>query len=179
MQVRDAAAGDAAAIAAIYNAAVRGTTAIWNETPVDAADRAAWIADRQGAGFAVVVAAEPGRGPGGGVVGYAAFGPFRAFDGYRHTVEHSVYVRADRQGAGIGAALMAALIARARAQGRHAMVGAVEAGNAASIRLHERLGFAAVGRMPQVGAKFGRWLDLALLQLTLDDRPEPPGGGGA
>lgn len=172
MQVREAGPGDAGAIAEIYNDAVRRTTAIWNETEVDAANRAAWMAERQGAGFPVLAAVDEA----GGVVGYASFGAFRAFEGYRHTVEHSVYVRADARGAGIGAELMRALIARARAAGKHAMVGAIEAGNAASIRLHERLGFVAVGRMPQVGAKFGRWLDLALLELVLDDRAAPPGG---
>lgn len=69
--------------------------------------------------------------------------------------------------------LMTALIERARADGMHVMIGGIESGNAASIALHERLGFREVGRMPQVGAKFGRWLDLSMLQLVLDDRPAP------
>lgn len=107
------------------------------------------------------------------VVGYASYGPFRAFDGYRGTVEHSVYVRTDLRGGGRGRALLSALILRARAQGLHVMVAAIEAENNASIILHQRLGFAAVGLMPQVGQKFGRWLDLLLMQLRLDDRPQP------
>lgn len=168
MEIRDAKAEDAAGIAAIYNDAVATTTAIWNDVTVDAENRAAWIAARQGAGFPVLVAVE-----GEVVLGYAAFGDFRAFDGYLGTVEHSVYVAASARGAGLGRALLAALIPRARGMGKHAMVGAIEAGNAASIRLHLSLGFVQVGLMPQVGQKFGRWLDLALLQLTLDDRPAP------
>lgn len=168
MQVRDATPADAAAIAAIYNHAVRQTTAIWNDTAVDAANRAAWIADRQSSGFAVIVAEDAGA-----VLGYGAFGPFRAFDGFRLSVEHSVYVAPGAQGRGIGRALLAALIARARGQGRHVMVGAIEAGNVASLALHRALGFAESGRMPQVGQKFGHWLDLVLMQLILDDRGAP------
>ena len=109
------------------------------------------------------------------MLGYASFGDWRAFDGYRHTVEHSVYVRSDRRGGGIGTALMRVLIARARALGKHVMVAGIEAGNAGSIALHERLGFERVGLMPQVGTKFGRWLDLAFLQLVLDARSDPDG----
>ena len=175
MQIRDAAARDIGGIAAIYNDAVANTTAIWNETVVDAANRSAWLAERTRQGYPVLVAVEDD----GTVLGYASFGDWRAFDGYRHTVEHSVYVRGDRRRGGVGVALMTALIDRARALGKHAMIGGIEAGNAPSIRLHERLGFRQVGLLPQVGAKFGRWLDLAFLQLTLDDRASPEGASGA
>lgn len=169
MQIRDAVDADAPAIAAIYNDAVVNTTAIWNEVQVDAANRVGWMEDRRRLGYPVLVAVD-----GDGIVmGYASFGDWRAFDGYRHTVEHSVYVRTDRRGGGIGKALMQALIARARDIGKHVMVAAIEAGNQGSIALHEALGFQRTGLMPQVGMKFGRWLDLAFLQLILDDRPTP------
>lgn len=167
--IRNAVAGDAPGIAHIYNDAVAHTTAIWNEQTVDAADRAAWTVGRQAAGLPVLIAA----GPAGEVLGYASYGPWRAFDGYRHTVEHSVYVREDHRGQGIGASLLQVLIERARDAGMHAMVGAIEASNSGSIALHAKLGFVQVGVLPQVGEKFGRWLDLALLQLTLDGRPTP------
>ena len=170
MHIRDAGQGDITGITAIYNDAVARSTAIWNETTVDAANRLAWLADRQRTGYPVLVAVDPD----GEVLGYASFGDWRAFDGYRHTVEHSVYVRADRRGHGIGRALLVALIERARGIGKHVMVAGIEAGNLPSIRLHESLGFEAVGLLRQVGAKFGTWLDLAFLQLTLDDRPVPP-----
>lgn len=168
--IRDAVDSDAAAIAAIYNDAVVNTTSIWNEVQVDGANRVAWMADRRRLGYPVLVAVDGD----GAVLGYASFGDWRAFDGYRHTVEHSVYVRADRRGGGIGRALLTALIAAARSIGKHVMVAAIEAGNAGSIALHERLGFRQTGLMPQVGMKFGRWLDLAFLQLILDDSPTPP-----
>ncbi|SOB94934.1 GNAT family N-acetyltransferase [Rhodobacter maris] len=166
--IRHATPLDAAAIAAIYNAAVRETTAIWNEVEVDAENRVAWMNARAAEGFPVLVVEEEGS-----ICGYASYGPFRAFDGYRATVEHSVYVRADKRGGGRGRALLTAVIDHARTAGRHVMVAAIEAGNAPSIALHEKLGFARVGVMAQVGQKFGRWLDLALLQLVLDDRPQP------
>ncbi len=168
MDIRDATTGDLAGIMAIYNQAVAQTTAIWNETQVDLANRAAWLADRQRAGYPVLVASR-----GDEVLGYASFGDWRAFDGYRHTVEHSVYVRTDQHGAGIGNALMLALIERARGMGKHVMVAGIEAGNTGSIRLHEKLGFTQSGFLPQVGTKFSKWLDLAFLQLQLDERDDP------
>lgn len=166
--IRDAEPEDAEAIAAIYNTAVRETTAIWNDVEVDALNRAEWLMARQAQGLPVLVLDE-----GGVVTGYASYGPFRAFDGYRATVEHSVYIRADRRGGGRGKALLNALIDYARAEERHVLVGAIESGNTASIALHARLGFQEIGVMPQVGQKFGRWLDLTLMQLTLDDRESP------
>lgn len=169
MHIRDAVAADIEGITAIYNHAVAHTTAIWNDQVVDTDNRVAWRAERQRLGYPVLVAV----GDGGAVLGYASFGDWRAFDGYRHTVEHSVYVRHDVRGQGIGEKLMQALIARARAIGKHVMVAGIEAGNATSIRLHRKLGFAEVGLLPQVGMKFGQWLDLAFLQLILDNRSTP------
>lgn len=163
MTIRDAHAGDAGAIAAIYNDAVEHTTAIWNETVVDAENRRAWLTDRQAAGFPVLVAVDGA----GAVIGYASYGPWRAFDGYRHTVEHSVYVRGDQRGRGVGERLLRTLIDRAQGSGVHVLVAGIEAGNAASIRLHERLGFDDAGTLREVGTKFGRWLDLTFMQLTL------------
>ncbi len=169
MEIRDAASADVAGITAIYNDAVENTTAIWNATRVDVANREAWLGDRERAGYPVLVAVDGD----GAVLGYASFGDWRAWEGYRHTVEHSVYVRADQRGKGIGKALMLALIERARSLGKHVMVAGIEAGNAGSIALHEKLGFEAVGLLKQVGMKFGSWLDLAFLQLTLDERATP------
>ena len=171
-ELRDAIASDttdAAGIALIYNDAVAHGTAIWNERLVNAAERQAWISARQAAGWPVLVAVDPQ----GRVLGYGSFADFRAFDGYRHTVEHSVYVSTQARGQGLGITLMEALIAAAKAQGLHVMVAGIDASNAVSIRLHERLGFAQTGLLPQVGMKFGRWLDLAFLQLQLDQAPTP------
>lgn len=169
VQIRDANVNDAEGIAAIYNDAVLNTTAIWNETVVDTANRAKWMADRQSMGYPVLVAVADD----GAVLGYASFGDWRAFDGYRHTVEHSVYVDRNQRGAGIGKALMVALIERARAAGKHVMVAGIEAGNVASIQLHYQLGFVQSGFLKEVGTKFGKWLDLAFLQIQLDARTVP------
>lgn len=166
--IRNADEADLPAIRDIYNAAVRDTTAIWNDVEVDLADRLDWFRQRRSVGFPVLVAER-----GGSIVGYAACGPFRPQFGYRTTVEHSVYVAEDARGGGIGRTLMLALMDRLGDAGQHVMVGAVDATNKASIALHLSLGFAEVGRMPQVGQKFGRWLDLVLLQRLLDDRPVP------
>lgn len=168
MHIRQATAADIPAISEIYNHAVANTTAIWNDKLVDVENRLAWLADRQKSNYPVLVAELDDE-----VIGYASFGDWRAFDGYRHTVEHSVYVRHDRRGAGTGKSLMLALIDAARALGKHVMVAGIEAGNTGSIKLHEALGFSQVGFMPEVGTKFGRWLDLAFLQLRLDARQDP------
>ena len=164
MTIQDAREADLPGILAIYNDAVLHTTAIWNETEVDLANRQAWMAERRAAGFPVLVAQDAT----GAVLGYASYGTWRSIEGFRHSVEHSVYVRADQRGQGLGPALLVALIERARAARLHVMVAAIERENAASIRLHERLGFVVTGQMPQVGRKFGRWLDLTFMQLILE-----------
>ncbi|VVE43228.1 GNAT family N-acetyltransferase [Pandoraea nosoerga] len=161
--VRDATDADLAAIRDIYNEAVEHTTAIWNDVLVDIENRREWLAARARRGYPVIVAERDGE-----VLGYASFGDWRAFDGYRHTVEHSIYVDRRARGAGLGETLMRELIARARAVGVHVMIAAIEAQNAPSIRLHEKLGFRVVGTFGEVGTKFGRWLDLTCMELRLD-----------
>lgn len=160
--IRAAAEADLEAIRDIYNHAVEHTTAIWNEVLIDVDNRRAWLELRRAKGFPVLVAERAGK-----VAGYASYGDWRAFDGYRHTVEHSVYVDKDCRGAGIGKLLMQALIDHARASDKHVMIAAIEAKNTPSIALHERLGFRLVGIHQEVGQKFGRWLDLAMMELKL------------
>lgn len=164
MIVRAAVESDLPIILEIYNDAVLNTTAIWNETLVDLDNRKAWLLDRQSKSFPVLVSVNNE----GQVTGYASFGDWRAFEGYRHTVEHSVYVHKTARGGGIGKMLMLALIEKARELGKHVMVAGIESGNEASIRLHEKLGFQAVGHLPEVGTKFGKWLDLTFMQIVLD-----------
>jgi L-amino acid N-acyltransferase YncA len=157
--IDDAAEADLPAILEIYNDVIATSTAVYSETPVDLEDRRAWFRARTSQGYPVLVARDAT-----GVVGYATFGDFRAWPGYRFTVEHSVHVRADRRGRGIGPRLVAALVPRAQALGKHVMIGGIDAANAASIRMHERLGFERTAHMKQVGWKFGRWLDLVFMQ---------------
>lgn len=167
--IRDALEADLLGILDIYNDAVLNTTAIWNEQAIDLANRKAWFDARQVQGYPILVIVDAQNE----VLGYASFGDWRPFDGFRHTVEHSVYVRADQRGSGLGPQLMHALIERARRCDKHIMVAAIESGNAASVALHERLGFAITGQMAQVGTKFGRWLDLTFMQLNLTPGAAP------
>ena len=160
--IRDATEADLPTIMDIYNDAVASTTAIWNDVQADLANRQDWFSARKARGLPVLVV-----DVGGAVAGYASYGDWRAFEGFRNTVEHSVYVHKDHRGAGIGRDLMQALVERAGQGGIHVMVACVEAGNAASIRLHESLGFRNVGTFSEVGEKFGRWLDLTCLELRI------------
>ena len=162
MQVRDAVERDGPAILAIHNEVVATSTAIYSETPSTLDERLAWLRGRIQAGYPVIVSEDES-----GVTGYASFGPFRDRPGYRFTVEHSVYTRADRRGCGVGHVLMAELIVRAVAMGMHVMIAGVDAENTASLRFHERLGFERVAHFKEVGYKFGRWLDLVFLQRRL------------
>ena len=163
--IRDAAEADLPGIMDIYNDAVANTTAIWNEAVVDIENRRAWFTARRERGFPVLVAVR-----GRQVLGYASYGDWRAFDGYRHTVEHSVYVQKDARGTGTGKRLLKALIDRASFNGIHVMIAGIEAENTASIKLHEKLGFRVVGRFSEVGIKFGRWLDLTCMELKVPAR---------
>jgi L-amino acid N-acyltransferase YncA len=171
--IRDAVADDVAAISGLYNALIASTTVAWNETMEPLEERRAWLVRQQSASNPVLVAEV-----GGAVVGFASYDDFRdseKWPGYRFTVEHTIHVARDHWGAGIGRDLVEALIARAVVHGKHVMVGALDADNVDSLRFHERLGFHEVGRLPELGFKFGRWLDLVLVQRRLGDGD----GGGA
>jgi phosphinothricin acetyltransferase len=168
LEVVPAGAADVPAILAILNDAIRDTTAVWYADPKSEDEIRTWWETRTRDGFPVLVARRDGA-----VVGYATYGPFRAWPGYRATVELSIYVTTAAQRTGVGRTLLAALMDRARADGLHAMVGGIEAGNEASLALHRELGFREVARMPEVGQKFGRWLTLVFMQAVLDQRPLP------
>jgi len=165
--VRDTASRDLPEITAIFNALLGSTTYEWSERLHTVAERAEWLAECSAAGRPALVAVERDE-----VVGCASYGDFRdtaRWPGYRPTVEQSIHVRQDCWNRGIGRALVEALVDRARAEGRHAMVAAIDASNLRSIGFHERLGFSEVGRMPEIGEKFGRRLDLVLMQRLLAD----------
>lgn len=167
MIVRPATTADAAAIGSLLNAFLSTTTIEWTDTPRTTDSTLEWLEEHE----TVVVAEERGE-----VVGVAAFGWFRDAvkrPGYRFTVENTIHVHQDHWGSGVGQSLMDALVDAARDSGKHTMVAAIDGANEGSIRFHQRLGFVEVARMPQIGAKFGRWLDLVLLQLRLDDRSAP------
>jgi len=165
VRLRDADVDDAAAISALYNATVSTTTVAWTEEHESAAARREWLVTQRAAGHPVLVAEAEGR-----VIGFASYGEFRnatKWPGYRFTVEHTIHIDATHQGAGVGGMLLEALVERASAARLHVMIGAIDGENDGSIRFHERHGFATVAHLPQVGFKFGRWLDLVLVQRTL------------
>jgi L-amino acid N-acyltransferase len=160
--VRAARENDVPAIADILNEAIANSLATWMHRPFSLEDRYEWFLARQREKFPVLVAEIDGA-----IAGYASFGPFRAYDGYARTVEHSVYIHRDFRRRGLGRALMAPLIDISRQRGDHVMVGAIGLPNDASVALHAQLGFVEVGRMPEVGWKFDAWRDLLLMQKIL------------
>jgi L-amino acid N-acyltransferase YncA len=159
----EATEADLPALLAIFNDVVATSTAIYQDAPASLEERTAWWRARRDGGFPVLVA----RADDGATIGYASYGPFHERSGYAGTVEHTVMLAAEARGRGLGSALVAALLERAAHEGLHAMIGLVDGENTGSIRMHERLGFVEVGRLPEVGRKFGRWLDLVYLQHRL------------
>ncbi|GAD81435.1 N-acetyltransferase family protein [Nocardia asteroides NBRC 15531] len=167
MFVRDADKADLPAVLAIHNTNIAESTAIWDTDQVELDDRLSWFADRTAAGMPILVAEIDGE-----VAGYASYGQWRPKTGYRFTVENSVYVDDRFQRRGVATALLTELVARATESGRvHAMIAAIESGNTGSIALHERFGFRTVGELPEVGHKFGRWMDLTLMQRSFPIAP--------
>lgn len=160
--IGDATQADLPGILAIYNDVIASSTAVYSDTPVTIENRLEWFLARSGLGYPILVARDST-----GITGYASFGDFRSWPGYRFTVEHTVHIRGDRRGQGVGTRLMEQLIQRAQALGKHVMVGGIDADNAASIRMHERLGFSRCAHMHEVGRKFDRWLDLVFMQRVL------------
>src|SRR5215471_4989921 len=163
MPVRAAVPADLPGILAIYNDVIARSTAVYALAPVTLGERTAWFEARQAQGYPVLVAAE-----GGDVLGFSSFGDWRAWPGYRFTVEHSVYVATACHGRGIGRALVEALFPLAAKLDKHVILGGIDAANAASIAFHRRLGFKPVAHFEEVGHKFGRWLDLVFMQRLLD-----------
>jgi len=161
MRARLATIDDAEATRAIYNLEVTESTVTFDLVPRTLEQQQAYLVARSGA-HAVLVAEDNGD-----VVGYASFSPYRDRPAYSTTVEDSVYVRRDQQGKGVGKLLLAELVALARSHGFHAIMARIVGGHDASIALHRALGFEFVGTEREVGRKFGRWLDVDVMQLLL------------
>jgi L-amino acid N-acyltransferase len=162
IQLTDAAPEDLPRILAIYNEVIRNSTAVYSEEEFTPDRGAAWFRAKMEHGFPMIVSRDAS-----GVAGFGTFGEFRAWPCYKHTVEHSVHVRVDRRGQGVGRALVMELLARATAMGKHVMIAGIDADNAVSIGMHRSLGFASVGHFHEVGFKFGRWLDLVFMECRL------------
>ena len=161
-KLRPARSSDLGSLAALLNEEIETGTASWTLTPKTNEEMARWIVERTGAGYPVIVAQDETD-----VLGFASYGPFRRGDGYRHSVEHTVYVSPKARRRGVASALLERLIAQAIVDGHHRMIGAISSDQTASIRLHERMGFKEVANLPEVGRKFDRWLDLVLMLREL------------
>ncbi|MEW4453666.1 N-acetyltransferase family protein [Bremerella sp. JC817] len=162
----------AAAILDILNDAIVHSTALYDYHPRPAESMVTWFENKRLGDFPVIGAIDDA----GQLMGFASYGTFRPFPAYKYTVEHSIYVHKDHRGKGLGQALLEQVIAAAKKQGKHVLVGGIDMSNTGSIRLHQKLGFQHSGTIPQAAFKFGRWLDLGFFQLTLET-PENPVDG--
>lgn len=159
--VRLARPDDAAALLDIYNLEVQTSTVTFDILPRTLDEQQQWLTARSGA-HAVIVAEREGE-----VVGFASLSPWRPRPAYATSVEDSVYVRRDQQGRGVGRLLLAELVDVARAHGFHAVFARIVGGHESSVRLHQSVGFDVVGTEREVGRKFGRWLDVVVMELLL------------
>jgi phosphinothricin acetyltransferase len=159
--IRDAQEADLKAINDIYNHYVLHSTCTYQTEPSSFEERQKWFGEHA-APYAAIVVVEEGK-----VIGWGSISKFHPRAAYGKTVENSVYLHPDWQGKGIGKAVMKDLIRRAKEAGFHTIIAIISADQAPSLGLHEKLGFVHAGEIKEAGNKFGRWLDVALLQLML------------
>lgn len=157
------------AILEILNEAILNSTALYDYKPRTMEMMGEWWAKKVAGRYPVLGAVDEA----GTLLGFSSYGTFRQFPAYKYTVEHSVYVHRDHRGRGVGQQLLQGIIDRAKQQDYHVMVGGIDSTNPASIALHRKFGFELVATMPEVGFKFGRWLDLCFYQLVLDTPGSP------
>ena len=162
VQIREALRADLPQMLDIYNDLILHTTAVYSFEPHTLEMRTEWFQTKQDQGFPILVAADENI-----ILGFATFGPFRSWPGYKHTVENSVYVTANARGKGIGKLLLQQLIEHAKKLKMHAIIAGIDADNEISIHLHKNFGFTEVAHLKEVGFKFNRWLDLKFLELVL------------
>jgi L-amino acid N-acyltransferase YncA len=166
------AARHSAAILGIFNEAIANSTALYDYKPRAPETMVGWF-EAKNMGRYPVIGIEDADGT---LAGFGSYGAFRAWPAYKYTVEHSIYIDTRFRGRGHGRTLLEALVAAATRQDYHVMVGGIDASNAASIKLHESLGFTHSGTIAQSGFKFGRWLDLAFYQKILATPASPVDG---
>jgi len=147
----------------IFNEAILNSTALYDYKTRTMETMTTWYADKINNNYPVVGAFDENDT----LLGFATYGMFRVRPAYKYTVEHSIYVRSDKRGAGWGKVLLREIIKKAEEQNFHVMVGVIDASNTISMKLHENEGFVQTGIMKEVGYKFGKWLDAAFYQLTL------------
>lgn len=162
----------AAQVLDIFNDAIANSTALWEYEPRTLPMMDRWFDAKEAGAFPVVGFVDDRDR----LLAFGSYGPFRAFPGYKYTVEDSVYVERSNRGRGLGRLVLEALVEAASQQGYHTMIGAIEANNTASIALHERCGFRFCGTIREAGFKFGGWLDLNFYQRLLGGPAHPVDG---
>lgn len=162
IDIRKATIDDVPKILDIVNHAILHTTSNYLYETLAYETQLQWFYDKEAKGFPIIVADLDGV-----AVGFGTYGTFREKTGYQFTVEHSVYVDPEFIGKGIGSLLLKALIALAKSENYHVMVGGIDADNQDSIAFHKKFGFTENGVLKEVGFKFGKWLDLQFMQLIL------------
>lgn len=160
--IRQADERDVTLILSLMNEAILHTTSSYYYEPKDAAYVNEWMKNKAKAEMPVIVYDD-----GNSSIGYATYDYFRPKEGYRFTVENSIYLKAEYRHKGIGKLLMENLLGIAKRQGVHSMIAGIDAENITSIQFHEKLGFIKVGHFREVGFKFERWLDLVFMQKLL------------
>lgn len=166
--IREATIQDLPQILAIYNEAILHTTAVYAYEAKTLEDRKQWMEEKQQADFPIFVYELDGK-----AVGYATYGPFRAFPAYKYTIEHSIYVDQNYRKKGIGRDLLTKLIEEATIRGYKTIVAGIDADNGGSIAMHKKFGFEEAGIIKNAGYKFNRWLHLAFYQLELEGPNNP------
>ncbi|HKO82192.1 MAG TPA: GNAT family N-acetyltransferase [Chitinophagaceae bacterium] len=164
MHIREAKYGDLKIILDIMNDAILNTTSIYDYKIRTNEFVENWFTKKRSDNMPVLVCEINDQ-----AVAYGSYGIFRAWDAYKFSVEHSIYVHKDFQGQGIGRQLLIALIDKAKNDGYHTMIAGIDASNQKSIGFHTKLGFFEVGRFKEVGYKFDKWLDLVFMQLMLNE----------
>jgi phosphinothricin acetyltransferase len=156
-------------ILAIFNEAIANSTALYDYKPRTMKTMEAWFETKSRGNFPVLGIFDDHNE----LAGFSSYGSFRAFPAYKYSVEHSIYIRKDKRGLGLGKLLLEEIIQTAQRQDYHMLIGGIDSSNAASIRLHQSAGFSHCASIKQAGFKFGRWLDLEFYQLILTTPAHP------
>ena len=164
--IRAARLSDAEGIRQIINHEILNGVSIFEMEPRTLAAQRDWLQDRSGV-HGVLVATPPDDDD--TVLGFSSLSPFHTRPAYNTTVENSVYVHQDHRGKGIGRALLFDIIVLALSHGFHTVIARISGGNEASVAVHQSVGFEVAGVEREVGRKFGRWLDVTVMQLMLRD----------
>ncbi|SDM50756.1 phosphinothricin acetyltransferase [Fictibacillus solisalsi] len=166
--IREATSNDLKDILAIYNDAILNTTAVYAYQPQTLENRQIWYQQKRDENYPILVYEQDNK-----VVGFATFGPFRAWPAYKYSIEHSMYVDKEHRKKGIGTSLLKELIAIARQREYITLIAGIDAANEKSIAIHKNFGFVHAGTIKKAGFKFNRWLDLAFYQLELNGPKNP------